>query len=668
MANPYHDSIGRFTTREGQLRNIQKAIANKDVSGYLAERAALEEADRISNFSPVNVTLSSIHPALGLKEDDLAEQARVLATGNKADVEYFVEERINRPEFRQLLADRDAMRDKAKKLNEEFKLLNEAWDNEVLNDYDVVREKGNESLTAYEDLQLLKQQTNEYKDITAPVVAKLAEMQQKEGTKTGEFREYKEDTLNNLEATGEFPSGSKEWLEQRQNGIGGSDVGKIVGVDSTYATRDYQDVLESKIKPITQEEIDKQASGHTDYTGYTGRGNAWEDAIANKFSENHPELNITHCKTSWRNKNTPHQFANFDGLMADENGHPNGILEIKTASDPTKWGNPEDGLDAVPAQYRAQTLWYAQAAGFNKGAIAVMIDDHEYREYHFTMTPELKAEAASNLDKVNTFVKEIESRKDGSWVEQQKKAIKGFSKKKVKEVGKGDLEGFKDIAIYREEHPTATRRRFFQLCKDVNDEQQVRGALRSLFTEVDPSTRTNKFVGIDLETTNTTPTNGRIIEAGLVVKNVDGTREDLKQLYGIPKKAMKATSTGAEHVHHITPGMISKKRQFSHPEVQKEVLDKLMNSTMVAHNAGYEKRFLRQHLKGFAEAERAGKIKILDTRTLTQQLLPDTANNTLESLTNYYGISYAGAHRAHADADFMMESLERLQNDLYKEN
>jgi DNA polymerase III epsilon subunit-like protein len=353
--------------------------------------------------------------------------------------------------------------------------------------------------------------------------------------------------------------------------------------------------------------------------------------------------------------------------MADENGHPNGILEIKTASDPSKWGKPEDGIDGVPAQYRAQALWYAQAAGFNKGAIAVMIDDHEYREYHFTMTPELKAEAQSNLEKVDSFVKEVQARKDGTWVEKQKQAIKGFSQKMVKEASKGDLSAFEDISVYREEHPTVTRRRFFQICKDVNDEKQVRSALRTLFTEKDPSTRKAKFVGVDLETSNTTPTNGRIIELGMVVKNSDGEQKDVKQLYGLPKKALQATGTGAENVHHITPGMIAKKRQFSHPEVQKEVLEHLMDSIMVAHNADYEKRFFRQHLKGFAEAEKAGRIRILDTRKLTQQLLPDTKNNTLESLSKWYGISYDGAHRAYNDADYMMRALGKLEEEIFQQ-
>lgn len=665
MANPYHDSIGRFTTREGQLRNIQNAIKAKDVNAYLAERAALEEADKEAKYSPVSEKTSLVHPALSLKEEDLKEQQRILKEGTKEEVEYYIEERVNRPEFLKLLEDRDKMRDTAKKVNEEYKLLNEAWNNDLIDDYEPVREKGFESLKAYEDLQILKHEANEYKDITAPVVARLAELQREQAIADGTFREYTEDTLNDLELTGEFPSGSREWLEQRQNGIGGSDVGQIIGATPEYGARNYQEVLDSKLKPITDEQVAEQEAGHTDYTGYTGRGNAWEDVIANKYAENHPEANITYCKTSWRNKKNPYQFANFDGLMTDENGKPNGILEIKTASDGSKWGNVEDGLDAVPANYKAQVLWYAQAAGFEKGAVAVMIDDREYREYHFTMTPELKAEAKANLEKVDKFVQEVESRKNGTWEEQKRAVAKGFSQKMVKEAIKGDLKAFEDIAVYREEKPEATMKRFKQLCADTDDESEVRATLRTLFSEKNPATRKQKFVGVDIETSNTTPTSGRIIEIGMAIKHPDGSQEDVKELFGLPNRALKATGTGAVEIHGIREGMIANKKRFSNPEIQESILKKLKGGIMVAHNADYERRFFRQHLKGFAEAEKAGEIRVLDTRKLTQYLLPDTDNNSLESLTNWYGIDYSGAHRAHFDADVMIQSLVKLEEEIF---
>lgn len=662
MPNYYHDAAGRFATREGQLANIQTAIQNKNVQAYLAERKALEDSDAVSGYSTLTAN-KGVHPALSLKAEDIAERERVLAGGNRKEIEYYMSERAARPEYRSLLLERDTIRDKAKRLNEEYKLLIEASQKYDEVDYELVRQKGFEALDAYEELQAFKHQANEYKDITAPVAAHLSDMIQKDEEGKGTWKEYNEDTLNNLVVTGEFASGTREWLEQRQAGIGGSDVGKIIGAYEEYAARDRESVLASKLEPISEEEVERQSGGHSEFTGPTGRGNAWEQLIAYKYAQNHPEEGITYCKSSWQSKENEHQFANFDGLMTDSEGRPNGILEIKTASDASKWGRPEDGLDGVPGGYRAQVLWYAQAAGVDKGSVAVMIDDHDYREYPFTMTPALKAEAASNLERVNEFVKEVDSRKAGTFIEKEKPVNKGFGKRTLSGASKDDDDyAFSEASVYREESIESTRARFNQICKDPTDENQVREALTRLYVEKDPATRTSKIIAIDLETTGTSPTTGRIIECGISVRKPSGGEEEkYSKLYGLPKKALEGNGTGAVDVHQITAGMIAKKRQFSHPEVQKEVLAKLKSGILLAHNASFEVRWLRQHLNGFAAAEKAGEIKVIDSMFLSRHFMPETPNNKLKSFVEYFKIPYENAHRAYNDAEMMAQGYERLQ-------
>lgn len=672
MTNEYHDEIGRFCSRDRMRQALKESLNAGNVNVYLRLKEDLVKADKSSNYLP-SKKYGLVHPSLKTAESDIIARDQLIENGSAEEIEQWVENRIYSDSFSDLLEDRDAMKERSRQLIKEYKDLNERFEKGNLKNFEIVRKKGFEAQEAYEEFMVLKNQSNEYKDITAPAVAKLSELVIEDRTEKGIFKEYTEDTLNDLVATGEFPSGSREWLEQRQNGIGGSDVGKIIGVnDDTGLNRsDYLETLTSKLDPISEEQVEEQAAGHSVYSGYAGRGNAWEESIAQKFGDNNPDLNITHCKTSWQNKNNPYQFANFDGLMADENGVPNGILEIKTASDASKWGDTSLGLDGVPKQYRAQTLWYADAAGFNKGAIAVMIDDREYREYHFTVTPELRAEMESNRQKVAQFVQDVQDIKDGKKVDPRTpRNISGremFSPSLLTSARRGHDASFKEASILREETIEQTRTRFNEIIGDAKDETSMRDAMYKLYSEKAPADRKSNFIHIDLETSNTTPTTGHIIEIGVSVRGPQGGEiEKQSKLYGLSRRALKATNTGMVNVHGITEGKIAKKRTFRHPEEQKKLLKTLKSGIMVSHNASFERRWLRQHLDGFAKAEARGEIRVIDTKNLTQRLLTKTPNATLQSFCEEQGIPYENAHRAYNDAAMMGEGLDKFLDSLHK--
>lgn len=679
MTNPYHDAAGKFTSRDGQLGNILNAIESKDIEAYLAEAAALAEADAVAGHS--EYTGRPVHDALVNSEDEIAERDRLIAEGTKAEVDAYLAERTQRPEFHEMLAQRDAVREQAKHLKDEYTFLKAAATKDINFDVEIVRAKGFELLNAYEELQVLKAQANDYKDITAPLAARATELMIEERIAAGTWREYEDQELNDLVATVTAPSGSREWLEQRRLGlnnkgvgVGGSDVGKIIGTYKEY--HGFDEVLRSKLDPISDEQVAAQALGHSEFTGATGRGNAWEEMIAQEYSDRHPEARITHCKTSWANTKTPFQLANFDGLMTDENGVPNGILEIKTASDASKWGPEDSGLDGVPPGYRAQVLWYASAAGFNKGAVAVMIDDHEYREYHFSMVDEngqpneLAAEAAQNIEKVREFVELVEKRKADPKAVPGKDVRKGFGKQVIKDAQLGKDNAFTEAAIYREESLAKVKRRFKTLSKNAETPEEFAAALGKLYTEKDPSTRKKQLVHIDLETSGSTPTSGRIIEVGISTRDgASGEEVDkYSSLYGLPRRMQRIGAVGAVDVHGINVGMIANKRQFSHPEVQAEVLERLKQGIMVSHNANFEKAWLRQNLDGFWEAERKGEIQVLDTLYLTQRFLPDTNSNKLEAMVEHFGDEYKDAHRAYNDANMQGTAFYKLTKWLFKRN
>lgn len=670
MTNPYHDAAGKFTSRNGQLDNILTAIESKDIEAYLAEAAALAEADAVAGHS--EYIGRPVHEALVNSEAEIAERDRLITEGTKAEIDAFIAERSQRLEFHDMLAQRDAVREQAKHLKDEYTFLKLAATKDLTFDVEIVRAKGFELLNAYEELQVLKAQANDYKDITAPAAARAAELMIEERKAAGTWREYEADTLNDLVATVSAPSGSREWLEQRRiapsgvPGVGGSDVGKIIGDYKSYDG--FNEVMASKVNPISDEQVAEQARGHSEFTGATGRGNAWEEVIVQQYAGRHPEARITHCKTSWANTKNPFQLANFDGLMTDENGVPNGILEIKTASDGSKWGPEDSGLDGVPPGYRAQVLWYASAAGFEKGAVAVVIDDHEYREYHFEMTPELRAEADKNIEKVREFVELVEKRKADPKAVPGKDVRKGFGKQVIKDAQLGKDSAFSEAAIYREESLAKVKRRYATLTKNAKTPEDYASALGKLYTEKDPNSRKKKLVHIDLETSNSTPTSGRVIEVGISTRD-GATGEEVDKyssLYGLPRRMQRIGAVGAVDVHGINIGMIANKRQFSHPEVQAEVLERLKQGIMVSHNANFEKAWLRQNLDGFWEAERKGEIQVLDTMYLTQRFLHDAPSNKLEAMVEFFGDKYENAHRAYSDGNMQGTAFFKLTQWLFK--
>lgn len=605
-------------------------------------------------------------------EADTAEAAEIAASGDKEQMEAFLERRINSDDFTTLLTKRDETQALLEKIREDRDVLKKRWETDPDFYYEDVRQKELAMIDINEELTIIRRQVNAYKDVNGPVVAALGELEEQELREQGLWREYDEETLNKLEKTAEFDSGTREWLEQRQGGIGGSDVGPILRVKGAYNSRD--DIMRSKLDPITDEQVAEQTS--SEIAGAAARGNAWEKHILMKVRDNNPDLNVAYCKSSWQSTENAFQFANFDGLLTDENGVPNGIVEIKTASVAGKWGNPEDGLDGVPATYRTQTLWYAQAAGFKRGIVAVLIDDREYREYHFEMTPELEEEANRNLEAVRTFTEELESRKNGTWTDRARP--RGFSKDALNSSPRNAAkqEIFNEVATMRGVYVRDVEREFMRGIDrtKLSDRTYVANRLRDLYVNTAKQESLPNFVGIDLETAGAQPTSGAIIEFGASVRSnyaqsdlISGDTESGKvsKLYGLSRKNLLARGTGNSEVHGITEGKVAKKRQFLNPQEGDSVLRLLVrNRIMLAHNASFEDRWLKTHVAGYADAVKRKRIRVLDSMKLSRRLLADAPNDKLESFTERYKIPYTGAHRAYRDSEMMCYGYERLLREL----
>ena len=150
-----------------------------------------------------------------------------------------------------------------------------------------------------------------------------------------------------------LPSSHEEWLEDRRKGIGGSDVGALLGLN--------------KYKSPYTLWAEKSGLLHTDEVDNESMriGRDLEDYVAKRFIEETGHTVVT-SDYSFQSKEYPFMLANVDRLLTDE---PCG-LECKTASALTKY-DFEDG--DIPSSYYCQCMHYMAVTGLKKWYIAILV-------------------------------------------------------------------------------------------------------------------------------------------------------------------------------------------------------------------------------------------------------------------------------------------------------
>lgn len=163
------------------------------------------------------------------------------------------------------------------------------------------------------------------------------------------------------------------WLESRGQGIGGSDMGTILGLNSFKTP--YELWLE-KTGRVEPEDI----SGRWAVV----RGNALEAELRRRFRAGHSELLVTDgTDKQFVSRGKPYLRASLDGILQKEDGSF-GILEIKTAGNRRAgdW-HDEDGNLRIPPYYLAQVQFYALVTGWKWGYVYAAIGDDEPVEIPF---------------------------------------------------------------------------------------------------------------------------------------------------------------------------------------------------------------------------------------------------------------------------------------------
>lgn len=150
----------------------------------------------------------------------------------------------------------------------------------------------------------------------------------------------------------------EEWLRYRKQGIGGSDVGAICG-------------LNPYISPMSVF-FEKTSSEIEDYDNESMRqGRDLEEYVARRFTEE-TGFKVRRSNAMYQSEEYPFMLANVDRLISGENMG----LECKTASayNADKWTGA-----SVPAHYELQCHHYMMVTGAKAWYLAVVILGKEFK-------------------------------------------------------------------------------------------------------------------------------------------------------------------------------------------------------------------------------------------------------------------------------------------------
>lgn len=162
---------------------------------------------------------------------------------------------------------------------------------------------------------------------------------------------------------------SAMWLGFRTEGVGGSDMSTILGLNP-YATP--YDLWLEKTGRVQPEDIGDRWP--------VERGNALENVLRKRFRRIHPDWHIVDgTNVSLVSKAHPVMHASLDGFIFDPTALQWGVLEIKTASaykGQHDW-HDEDGNLIAPPYYVAQVTHYLAVTGFDFAVFYADIGESE---------------------------------------------------------------------------------------------------------------------------------------------------------------------------------------------------------------------------------------------------------------------------------------------------
>jgi putative phage-type endonuclease len=193
--------------------------------------------------------------------------------------------------------------------------------------------------------------------------------------------------LGSASFIGFFENGSDAWHAVRSQGVGGSEVGTICGLNKWESAFTLWAKKSGKIADQVKQSEPMEW------------GSRLEAVILDKFVESHPELEVWKDCGTWQKTDEPVFHANPDGIYKREDGSY-GVIEIKTAAYPDDWEIGSQGVlgasSGVPRYYLTQVQHYLRVFGFKEAIVCALFTGNKYREY-LIETDEFQQEIDADL-------------------------------------------------------------------------------------------------------------------------------------------------------------------------------------------------------------------------------------------------------------------------------
>ncbi len=205
-----------------------------------------------------------------------------------------------------------------------------------------------------------------------------------------------------------------------------------------------------------------------------------------------------------------------------------------------------------------------------------------------------------------------------------------------------------------EGHPGASAAAVFALLgSDARFSVDAGGMWRRGAEPVGPSLDRLAYAVVDVETTGGSPAQGHRITEIAVVEVRSGA---IQAEYSTLVNPGRSISPFVTALTGISARMVESAPFFEH--VATEVVDRLRGRVFVAHNAGFDSRFVRQEIvEALGEAPAAPR---LCTVQLARGLVPRLRRRNLDALAAYFGVPIQDRHRALGDAVATARVLIRL--------
>lgn len=205
-----------------------------------------------------------------------------------------------------------------------------------------------------------------------------------------------------------------------------------------------------------------------------------------------------------------------------------------------------------------------------------------------------------------------------------------------------------------EGHPGASAAAVFALLGgDSRFAVDAAGIWRRGGAPVGPRLDRLAYAVVDVETTGGAAAQGHRITEVAVVGIRNGAIDDEFSTLVNPGRGI---SPYVSALTGITAHMVESAPYFDH--VAHEVARRLDGRVFVAHNVGFDHRFVRRELvEALGEAPAAPR---LCTVQLARALVPRLRRRNLDSLAAYFGVPIQNRHRAHGDALATARVLLRL--------